>query len=203
MTSKFANFVTRQNIILPSVIRSIRLFSLTSCFQKEENTSKSQLKFTGDNKLSWNDYFALRRKRRLTERLVAIPSTIGALGGSLVYVATREYDPTLIFGQEPLLIYAIGTVLCTVSSLILGPIIGSSIWKLFHSKEVKLIEEKDKDFYEHIKKNRADASLHSLRNPAPDYYGEKIKSVTDYRKWLRKQRDIIRKGTFHIGEYDN
>src|SRR6185312_17366820 len=60
--------------------------------------------------------------------------------------------------------------------------------------------QRDREFYQHIKQNRADPSLFSLRNPAPDYYGEKIKSVQEYRTWLRKQRECIRKGTFHIGE---
>src|SRR5437764_4084184 len=36
----------------------------------EGSTSSSYI-----NKLSWNEYFALRRSRRLTERSVTIPST--------------------------------------------------------------------------------------------------------------------------------
>ncbi|CAG8461015.1 16833_t:CDS:2 [Funneliformis caledonium] len=153
-----------------------------------------------EKKLTWNEYFALRRKRRLTERFVTVPTTIGGFGFSFAYVASREFDPTPILGQDPFVIYGIGTLVCGITGLLMGPVIGSSIWKLFHRKQVKLMEHCDREFYKHVQKNRADPSLHSLRNPAPDYYGEKVKSVADYRKWLRKQREIERKGTFHLGE---
>ncbi|CAG8489324.1 9963_t:CDS:2 [Diversispora eburnea] len=181
-----------------------RYYSMNN--EKNLNTQegrKSKLQLTPDGKLTWNDYFALRRRRRLSERIITIPTTIGGFGLSIGYVATREFDPTPILGQEPFLIYGIGTILCGFTGLLVGPIVGSSIWKLFHREEVKLMEQRDREFFEHVKKNRADPSLHTLRNPAPDYYGEKIKSVQDYRKWLRKQREIVRKGTFHLGEEDD
>src|SRR5437016_1611357 len=92
-------------------------------------------------KLTWNEYFALRRKRRLTERLVTIPTTIGGFGISFAYVASREFDPTLIWGQDPFVIYGVGTIVCGFTGLMIGPIIGSSIWKLFHRKEVELMEQ--------------------------------------------------------------
>ncbi len=57
----------------------------------------------------------------------------------------------------------------------------------------------DKEFHKHIVKNRADPTANSVRNPVPDYYGEKIKSVSEYRKWLRKQREYRRKATFFVG----
>ncbi|RIA93697.1 mitochondrial import protein Pam17-domain-containing protein [Glomus cerebriforme] len=184
-------------LIIPKTLQKPSIY-IQHCTITTNNTNSSPQQ----RKLTWNEYFDFRRKRRLTERLVTIPTTIGGFGISFAYVASREFDTTLILGQDPLLIYGAGTILCGFTGLIIGPIIGSSIWKLFHRKEVELMEQRDRDFYAHIKKNRADPSLHSLRNPAPDYYGEKIRSVTDYRKWLRKQRDIIRKGTFHIGEGD-
>ena len=92
-------------------------------------------------KLTWNEYFELRRKRRLTERLATIPTTIGGFGISLSYVASREFDAALILGQDPFVIYGIGTFLCGFTGLLIGPIIGSSIWKLFHRKEVELMEQ--------------------------------------------------------------
>ncbi|RMY45867.1 hypothetical protein D0865_09648 [Hortaea werneckii] len=39
-----------------------------------------------------------------------------------------------------------------------------------------------------IKKHRADPASSSPQNPIPDYYGEKIGSVKDYRRWLKDQR---------------
>jgi len=51
----------------------------------------------------------------------------------------------------------------------------------------------DKEFHKHIVKYRVDPTRNSGRNVVPDYYGEKIKSVSDYRKWLRKQQNFRRK----------
>ncbi|CAG8441506.1 13518_t:CDS:2 [Ambispora gerdemannii] len=163
-------------------------------------SGRRQIRVTKDGKLSWDDYFWLRVRRRNTERALTIPSTLLGLGMSTTYVFTRELDPTPILGQDPTVIYGLSVLLCFFSGLLIGPVIGSGVWKLFHRHEVKMMEERDREFYAHIKKNRADPSLHSIRNPAPDYYGEKIKSVAEYRKWLRKQREFLRKGTFHIGE---
>lgn len=55
------------------------------------------------------------------------------------------------------------------------------------------VEQKEKEFLAHIKKNRVDPSFQSLSNPVPDYYGEKIGSVTQYRQWLKDQRAYNRK----------
>jgi import inner membrane translocase subunit TIM23 len=60
----------------------------------------------------------------------------------------------------------------------------------------------DREFYRHIVRYRSDVSLNSIRNPVPDYYGEKIGSLHDYRRWLRRQREHRRKGTFQLGESD-
>lgn len=48
--------------------------------------------------------------------------------------------------------------------------------------------QKEKSFFARIKRYRADPSSSSLSNPIPDYYGEKIASVKDYRRWLKDQR---------------
>lgn len=48
--------------------------------------------------------------------------------------------------------------------------------------------QKEKEFYARIKKFRVDPTVSSMQNPVPDYYGEKIGSVTGYRRWLKDQR---------------
>lgn len=73
---------------------------------------------------------------------------------------------------------------------------GNTLFKLTNRKTAHAMNIRDKEFYEHIKKNRADARLNSIRNPVPDYYGEKVQSVHGYRSWLRKQREHYRKGVF-------
>ena len=53
--------------------------------------------------------------------------------------------------------------------------------------------QKEKEFYERIKKFRVDPTSSSMQNPVPDYYGEKITSVKDYRRWLKDQRAFRKK----------
>jgi import inner membrane translocase subunit TIM23 len=36
---------------------------------------------------------------------------------------------------------------------------------------------------------------HDLRAPVPDFYGEKVQSVSGYRQWLKDQRAFTRKKT--------
>ncbi|KAL2161678.1 hypothetical protein VTH06DRAFT_8240 [Thermothelomyces fergusii] len=54
---------------------------------------------------------------------------------------------------------------------------------------------KESEFFARIKKHRVDPSASSMRNPVPDFYGEKISSVADYRQWLKDQRAFNRKKT--------
>ncbi|KAJ1660407.1 TIM23 complex component [Dispira simplex] len=151
--------------------------------------------------LSWGDFFKLRHRRRLFERVAMVPSTLLAFSAGGIYFLGQEIDPTTtIFGFEPMVVYTIGLVGCGLAGTLLGPVIGGGIWKVTHRGLAHRMEAKDKVFYHHILHNRSDPSLHSFRNPIPDFYGEKINSVADYRKWLRKQRAHERKATFHLGE---
>ncbi len=136
MAFKFASSKFRKNptLFIPKTLQNPSIY-LQHYTTTNFNSSKPE------RKLTWNEYFALRRKRRLTERLVTVPTTIGGFGLSLAYVASREFDPTPILGQDPFLIYALGTITCGVTGLLVGPIVGSSLWKLFHKKEVKLMEK--------------------------------------------------------------
>lgn len=53
--------------------------------------------------------------------------------------------------------------------------------------------QKDKDFYRRIKQYRVDPSSQSYSNPVPDYYGEKIGSVVEFRNWMKDQRAYNKK----------
>lgn len=166
--------------------------------QRRISSNKGQEK---DADLTWNGYFELRKKRRLHERLFAIPTTLTGLvvGGS--YFALKQIDPTATFmGIDPLFAYAGGTLAAGMLGYLAGPVVGSWTWKLQHRKWATSMEQKDRAFYDHLSKNRSDASLHSIRNPVPDYYGEKINSLHSYRAWLRKQREHKRKAAFHLGD---
>ena len=53
--------------------------------------------------------------------------------------------------------------------------------------------QKEKDFYTRIRKHRVDPSNSGASRLVPDYYGEKIGSVAQYRTWLRDQRAYNKK----------
>lgn len=54
-------------------------------------------------------------------------------------------------------------------------------------------KQREKEFFTHIKRNRVDPSAQSYNNPVPDYYGEKIGSLKEYRQWLKDQRAYNKK----------
>jgi len=55
---------------------------------------------------------------------------------------------------------------------LVGPVVGSQMWRLTHRKTMSLIEDKEKLFHQHIKRNRVDPSTQSTTNPVPDFYGK-------------------------------
>jgi import inner membrane translocase subunit TIM23 len=63
----------------------------------------------------------------------------------------------------------------------------SDIYRVSPRRELTL-KQKDSGFFNRIKRHRVDPTASSLANPPPDYYGEKIGSVTGYRRWLKDQR---------------
>jgi hypothetical protein len=138
MSFKFALLKFR-NTPTPIIPKALQKHSILRYYTIAINNTNSSLK--QEKKLTWNEYFELRRRRRLTERLATIPTTIGGFGISLAYVVSREFDVAPILGQDPFVIYGIGTFLCGFTGLLIGPIIGSSVWKLFHRKEVELMEQ--------------------------------------------------------------
>ncbi|RKP12882.1 mitochondrial import protein Pam17, partial [Piptocephalis cylindrospora] len=147
--------------------------------------------------ITWNQYFELRAKRRTYDRVFSIPTTLAALGTAGSYVANVTIDPTeTIVGLDPLMAYGFCIVASGFGGFLLGPVMGTTAWRLTHPAISRSMEQRDEEFYRHIVKNRADASFNSIRNPVPDYYGEKIRSLKDYRKWLRKQREHQRKANF-------
>ncbi|KAF9573991.1 TIM23 complex component [Mortierella alpina] len=152
-----------------------------------------------NNYMDWNSYFLLRRTRRNYERVFMVPCALLGLGSAGYYFANKDFDPTPIFGMDQVLVYGLGTIAAGIVGLAIGPVVGNMVFRMAHSKARPLVDRMDKEFHKHIVKNRADPTANSVRNPVPDYYGEKIKSVSEYRKWLRKQREYRRKATFFVG----
>ncbi|KAF9364806.1 TIM23 complex component [Mortierella sp. NVP85] len=154
---------------------------------------------TANETMDWNTYFALRRTRRNYERVFMVPCALLGLGSAGYYFAQQPFDPTPIFGMDQVVVYIVGTIAAGIVGLATGPVVGNMFFRAANSKAKPLVDRMDKEFFKHIVKNRADPSSNSVRNPIPDYYGEKIKSVSEYRAWLRKQREYRRKSQFYVG----
>lgn len=78
-------------------------------YTTEQDTKKQQ---EADNVIpTWNDYFALRKKRRTFEIASYVPSTVVPAFAAMAYFAEMEIDPfTTIMGMDPVMAAAIGTV---------------------------------------------------------------------------------------------
>ncbi len=146
-------------------------------------------------KLGWEEFLTLRKKQRGISIVSSVIGTLIAMGIAWVWVASKEIDPTeTIFGLDAFTVY-IGGIMCVgVIGYLLGPpLIGDTVFNLTHRGIMSSYRIKQKMFLKHVRKMRVDASRQSMNNPVPDYYGEKIGSLKDYRQWLRDCNEYRRK----------
>lgn len=72
-------------------------------------------------------------------------------------------------------------------------------WWLLFGSEVTFADwfhdviQKEREFFKHVQKYRPNAGYSSTTNPLPDWYGEKIGSLREYRTWLKDQRAFNKK----------
>jgi len=125
---------------------------------------------------------------------LTIPCVLAGLAGGAAYFGSMELDATKpIMGIDPLLFFGGATMGCMGAGYLVGPILGSNLWRVTHRRTMALIEERDREFHRHIVRNRVDPRAQSATNPVPDFYGEKIGSLHQYRQWLRDQARYKRK----------
>lgn len=135
---------------------------------------------------AWADFFKLRKQERKIDVGSSIVSAFLACNVSWSYVSTMQIDPTqTLFGFDPLVVVSAGMIASGGLGYLFGPLLGSSIFKLKNKGHLDNYNVKSKVFLSHIKANRVDASSQSFSNPVPDYYGERIGSLKEYRQWLR------------------
>ncbi|KIY61506.1 mitochondrial import protein Pam17 [Cylindrobasidium torrendii FP15055 ss-10] len=149
--------------------------------------------------MSWSEYLALRKGRLLWQRIATVPGAIIGLFGGASYFASLEMDPAKpIMGLDPFMFYGGCTAGCMALGGVLGPSMGSALWRLKSRSVVRSFDARDANFFRRIEKYRADASLasNSTTGQMPDYYGEKIGSLHQYRTWLRDQGKFKRRHEF-------
>ncbi|KZT27327.1 mitochondrial import protein Pam17 [Neolentinus lepideus HHB14362 ss-1] len=183
--------------------RSLRLsvlspftFSARTVLPKATVRHKSAATVSASAKenLSWPEYLAIRKGKRRWETAVTIPSTFLGFAGGILYFGNLETDASKpIMGIDPFFFYGFATLGCAGLGYLIGPTIGSAAWRTTHRRTMALIEARDREFHKHIVKNRVDPTAQTATNPVPDFYGEKIGSLYDYRQWLRDQARYKRK----------
>ncbi|BGP54122.1 hypothetical protein JCM8202_003122 [Rhodotorula sphaerocarpa] len=147
--------------------------------------------------LDWPTYLALRKSQRTYGLVASIPTTaIGFTAGAGYFATLESEHGETILGLPPVAVYGAATFGCVALGWLAGPTIGGALWKLTHRGALTAMEAKDKDFFKHVARWRADPTRQSATNPAPDYYAEKVGSLRQYRSWLRDQNIFRRKAAF-------
>ncbi|KAI0273499.1 Pam17-domain-containing protein [Gloeopeniophorella convolvens] len=158
---------------------------------RNKSTEVSQ---AAKDSLPWPEYLSIRRGKRKWEMALTIPCVVAGLAGGAAYFGSMELDATKpIMGIDPLFFFGGATMGCMGAGYLIGPILGSSLWRATHRRTMALIEARDREFHQHIVRNRVDPRSQSATNPVPDFYGEKIGSLHQYRQWLRDQARYKRK----------
>ncbi|SCV01768.1 LAMI_0G13586g1_1 [Lachancea mirantina] len=143
---------------------------------------------------NWNDFFKLRKQERKINLGSSIVSAFVGCNISWGYLSTMQIDPTqMIMGFDPLMVVSAALVASGALGYLFGPLFGTYIFKMRHKDRLNDYNGKTKEFLKHVVANRVDSSSQSFSNPVPDYYGEKIGSLKEYRQWLRDCHAFRRK----------
>ncbi|KAI9812993.1 MAG: TIM23 complex component [Thelocarpon impressellum] len=98
-----------------------------------------------------------------------------------------------LFGLDPVVVLGLATAGFGAAGWLAGPALGNMVFGVVNKRYKGQMALKEKEFFDRIKRHRVDPSSQSFSNPVPDYYGEKIGSVRDYRQWLKDQRAYNKK----------
>ncbi|CAL9731671.1 presequence translocated-associated motor subunit Pam17p, mitochondrial [Monosporozyma unispora] len=190
--------LTKSTFIKPSLNLAINQSTLasrnfsTSIIRSNNKKTSSTNNTTQD--LTWNGFFHLRSAQRKLNVGSSVFTAFLGCNMSWIYLSNLQIDPTqMIMGFDPLVVVSAGLIASGALGYLFGPLFGSQFFKLWKSKSLTQFNLKNKEFLEHIKANRVDASSQSFSNPVPDYYGEKIGSIKAYRQWLRDCHSYARK----------
>jgi import inner membrane translocase subunit TIM23 len=158
--------------------------------------------------LPWNEYFRLRQQRNRMRPVVGIPFFLGGYTAFAQFYEFSPFEP--ILGVDPFIVVSACALLAGTATYQIGAGLGQFSWRLLHRKLP--MDRMDKIFFSKIQHYRAERGnspyvrqMSNARNllqfdqrskNRQDFYGESIKSISDYRNWLRKERKLTRE---HLG----
>lgn len=164
------------------------------------------------SKLDWDSFFKLRLRRRRIQVAFSVTTSLLAGAGGAILLSTGVAEPLVMqVPLDPFMTLGLMTFACAGLGWLVGPSIGNQVFYIFnHSFKTQMVH-KEAEFFARIRKNRVDPSNSSAGNPGasaslpalyraplthcpvPDFYGEKIQSVSGYRQWLKDQRAFNKK----------
>ncbi|MCJ1270548.1 TIM23 complex component, partial [Lobaria immixta] len=145
--------------------------------------------------LSWNKYLQLRRTRRYYNLAASLGMSLCTTAGGISILSQQNIESLGggAFNLDPFIVLGLATATSGAAGWLIGPFVGNAVFGLIYRRFRTQIAIKDKDFYRRIKQHRVDPSSQSYSNPVPDYYGEKIGSVAEFRNWMKDQRAYNKK----------
>lgn len=159
--------------------------TLHSTIPKYQNDEQRTNQFA----LSFDEYQNLKRSFKTKQRIAGVPfAFLGMTAASFTtaYLYPDMFDATpenvqLIMGIDPLVFSGISGVAAAGVGYILGTNFYKFLWKTFNKTEHHNLYERDADFLKRLDKYRfgQDSKFED------DYYGESIKTLSDYRQWVR------------------
>lgn len=150
--------------------------------------------------LNWQEFFQLRRKLQIFQRAAGFPFVFGFLTAESAILSLPIFDPTrMMFGMDPLVMVGLSSLIGSIGSYFVGVTLSGFFWRKLRPELSEQLNIKQKDFYSRITKYRANVPPNPTQmNFSFDYYGEKVRSVEDYRKWLRRQNKMKLGRTFSL-----
>ncbi|OCL04964.1 Pam17-domain-containing protein [Glonium stellatum] len=154
------------------------------------SSSNNNPSSASEQPLTWNRFLALRKTRRRISLVSSILSAGGCTAVGAMVLMQRDLDSigAQTLGLDPMIVLGLSTMGFAAVGWLVGPFFGNAVFNLVYRNVRGQIDAKERAFYARIKKYRVDPTSSSMANPVPDYYGEKIGSVADYRRWLKDQR---------------
>ncbi|KAK7521942.1 presequence translocated-associated motor subunit pam-17 [Phyllosticta citriasiana] len=180
----------RPQLSQPSRTAPLVRHSSTQSAAATSPTASSTASNIPDGTLTWNRFLALRKTRRRISLLSSVLAAIASTAGGTYFVLSMNLDSVgaTTFGLDPLIVMGLSVIGTGCVGWLLGPALGDAVFRLWYRRIGNQIAEKEKAFLHRIKTFRVDPAQSSYTNPVPDFYGEKIGSVADYRRWLKDQR---------------
>ncbi|KAJ6445070.1 LOW QUALITY PROTEIN: Presequence translocated-associated motor subunit pam17 [Purpureocillium lavendulum] len=194
--------------IVVSAARSFSSSAASSSTQAAAASASSSSSTSSANpsKLDWNSFFKLRLRRRRIQLIFSVGTGLLGGAGGAILLSTGMAEPLVMqIPLDPFVTLGLMTLACAGMGWLVGPSIGNQVFYLLNHRYKAQMIQKEVEFFARVKKNRVDPSNSSAGNPVPDFYGEKIQSVSGYRQWLKDQRAFNKKKTanFPSGDIPN